>query len=527
MPMPQPSQIVAALSAAAMAVAAPASSQELEASPRYGAVSLTGNFQPDPHRVAVAAGGPDSASPLGANCAGYIDNARPDYELDFASPSRYPLGFYVVGDVDTTLVVNDPLGNWYCNDDFNRRGGHNPGVVFTGPSSGTYDIWVGTYEPGDSGAEAELIITESGAPWDPLFGTAELTANFAPDPHVVDITAGGADPAETLAEGCAGFVSAYRPDYGVMYSQAGPYALSLFVEGDVDATLVVRDPAGRWFCNDDYSDASGRNPGLVIDEPVDGLYSVWVGTYSPEDLGGDVRLIVTEREGSPWEDESGASVESAPRGDGTRLVASGTGFLVSDAGHVLTNQHVIDGCTRLTFQIRGDVAVEAALLAVNDAVDLALLKTPLTGAPATFRGGASARLGDEVVVFGFPLLGDLSSQGNLTYGIVSALSGLDDDLSRIQITAPIQPGNSGGPVMDRAGLVIGVVVEQANEEYFRRERGSIPQNVNFAIRDSLARSFLDTNNVPYAVARPDDSPLAIADIAEQAQRFTGIVLCYR
>jgi S1-C subfamily serine protease len=321
-------------------------------------------------------------------------------------------------------------------------------------------------------------------------------------------------------------LNAARPDYGIVYSGAGPYSLSLFAEGEQDSTLIVEDPKGRWYCNDDYSSATGHNPGLVLDHPVDGYYRIWVGTYAATEPNQTVNLIVTER-GEAW----GATANGATGpngGNGTQLVSSGTGFLVSDTGHVLTNNHVIDGCTRQTFQLRGELAVAAERLATNELTDLALLKTTLSAAaPAQFRNGTGVRLGDEVVVYGFPLLGDLSSQGNLTHGIISALSGLNDDLSRMQMTAQIQPGNSGGPVMDRAGQIIGVVVETANDEYFRRERGAVAQNVNFAIRDSLARSFLDTNNVHYALAAASGPQLSIADIAEGAQRFTGTILCYR
>jgi S1-C subfamily serine protease len=97
----------------------------------------------------------------------------------------------------------------------------------------------------------------------------------------------------------------------------------------------------------------------------------------------------------------------------------------------------------------------------------------------------------------------------------------------MQMTAQIQPGNSGGPVMDRTGQIVGVVVETANDEYFRRERGAVAQNVNFAIRDSLARSFLDTNNVRYGVAAADITQLSVADIADRAQGFTGTIRCYQ
>jgi S1-C subfamily serine protease len=231
--------------------------------------------------------------------------------------------------------------------------------------------------------------------------------------------------------------------------------------------------------------------------------------------------------GSPWEGGGGAS-SGPPPGDGTELVASGTGFVVSGDGHIITNHHVVDQCNRMTFQIRGQLAVDANILSINEATDLALLTADVPRAgSARFRGGSPVRLGDEVVVFGFPLLGDLSSQGNITYGIVSALSGLNDDLSRMQITAQIQPGNSGGPVMDRSGNIVGVVVETANDEYFREQRGTVPQNVNFAIRDSLTRSFLDTNNVRYDVAPFTGETLSIADIAELAQTFTGTLRCYQ
>jgi S1-C subfamily serine protease len=499
--------------------------QDLGASARYGVVSLSANFRPDPHIVTVQAGGSNPASSLGSGCTGYISNDRADFELTYTS-GTYALGIYVRGGIDTTLIVNDPSGNWYCNDDFGGRGGSNPGVVFQNPAGGTYDIWVGAYNEGETGTEVELVITETNAPWDPLYGTVELSANFNPDPHVVEIVAGGPDAAETLASGCVGYLNAVRPDYGVVYSGAGPYSLGLFAEGQQDSTLIVEDPNGRWYCNDDYSSSSGHNPGVMLNDPVDGYYRIWVGTYAATEPNQSVNLIVTER-GEAWgATPSGSSGTGG--GDGTQLVSSGTGFLVSTTGHILTNNHVVEGCTRQTFQLRGELAVAAERLAVNAVTDLALLKTTLTTTtPAQFRGGASLRLGDEVVVYGFPLLGDLSSQGNLTYGIVSALSGLNDDLSRMQMTAQIQPGNSGGPVMDRAGQIVGVVVETANDEYFRSERGAVPQNVNFAIRDSLARSFLDTNNVRYGVGAGASAQLSIADIAEGAQKFTGTILCYQ
>ena len=101
--------------------------------------------------------------------------------------------------------------------------------------------------------------------------------------------------------------------------------------------------------------------------------------------------------------------------------------------------------------------------------------------PAKFAPSSSIQMGAELFVYGFPLADDLSAQGNFTNGIVSAASGLNDDMTQFQMTAPIQPGNSGGPVLNRNGNVIGVVVATANQDFFRQQRGTDTQNINFAI----------------------------------------------
>lgn len=361
------------------------------------------------------------------------------------------------------------------------------------------------------------------------YGSLSLQSNFQPDPQSVPVVAGGSIDAAGLGGDCKGYIND-APDFEFSYSEAIGYPLGFFVVGSVDTTLVINDPDNAWLCNDDFSEISGRGAGLQYSPPKDGTYDIWVGTYNAEDSGANVELVITES-ASPWEVSSVPQEEvpsiDTPDSLEPELVASGTGFVVSRQGHVLTNNHVIEGCSMLTFQIRGDVQVPATPLAVNAATDLALLKTTLAIEPAVFRGVRNLRLGDEVVVYGFPLLGDLSSQGNLTNGIVSALSGLGDNLSQLQITAPIQPGNSGGPVMSRSGHIVGVVVATANDQYFREQRGTAVQNLNFAIHDALARSFLDTNNVEYEAAEQASATLDIADIAEQARHFTGQILCYQ
>ena len=96
----------------------------------------------------------------------------------------------------------------------------------------------------------------------------------------------------------------------------------------------------------------------------------------------------------------------------------------------------------------------------------------------------------------------------------------------IQITAPVQPGNSGGPILDQSGHVVGVVVARLDAIKLAKRTGRLPQNVNFAISAGTVRAFLDANNVPYEVERSGET-LPTADIAAKARDFTVRVECWK
>lgn len=102
-----------------------------------------------------------------------------------------------------------------------------------------------------------------------------------------------------------------------------------------------------------------------------------------------------------------------------------------------------------------------------------------------------------MIVVGFPLRGLLASEANITTGTVSALAGIGNDTRFLQITAPVQPGNSGGPVLDHAGQIVGVVVGKLDALRLAKATGDIPQNINFAINGTVAKAFLDANGVEY------------------------------
>ncbi len=205
--------------------------------------------------------------------------------------------------------------------------------------------------------------------------------------------------------------------------------------------------------------------------------------------------------------------------------SNGSGFVVGGGGEIVTNHHVVDGCTKVTVS-RAGASHDAGVRATDIDDDLALLQAPdAVGVAASFSRSPRARLGEAVTVAGYPLHGLLSNRLNVTSGNVSALAGLGDDAKRLQITAPIQPGNSGGPLLDAAGNVIGVVVSKLDAVRTAELTGDIPQNVNFAIKGALVRGFLDIHGVTYR-RRASDVKLAPEQLAERARTFTVAVHCW-
>lgn len=208
-----------------------------------------------------------------------------------------------------------------------------------------------------------------------------------------------------------------------------------------------------------------------------------------------------------------------------REVFVGTGFAVNRRGDVVTNHHVVDGCTQIAvFGSAGQQKVE--IIAEDGQNDLAVVG-PIKQAVASLTlGGDRPKLGQSAIVVGFPLHGILASSLNVTTGSVSALAGLEDDTRMIQITAPVQPGNSGGPLLDQTGAVMGVVSSKLDVLRTAELTGDLPQNVNFAIRASTLRAFLDANGIEYAT-HPGGTSLDTVSVAEQAKKAVVRIECYK
>lgn len=145
------------------------------ANPLYGTANLSPGFSPNPYQVGVRAGGQTDARALnlGSNCVGYIATSQPDFRLNYRANSSNdsPLNFTVQSSVDTTLLINDPNGNWYCDDD--SAGGLNPRVVLNAPRSGQYNVWVGVYNSTTT-VNSQLRIAQQPPPPPPPQQTTSL-----------------------------------------------------------------------------------------------------------------------------------------------------------------------------------------------------------------------------------------------------------------------------------------------------------------------------------------------------------------
>jgi S1-C subfamily serine protease len=205
-------------------------------------------------------------------------------------------------------------------------------------------------------------------------------------------------------------------------------------------------------------------------------------------------------------------------------VSSETGFFVAPDGAIVTNAHVVENCSDIRVTTDQGATAVAKVIARDVRNDLALLSTGLTAKKtAAFR--TSIRLGEGVEAFGYPLTELLAKSGSFTLGNVSALVGIGEDSRYLQISTPVQPGNSGGPLLDQNGNVVGVVSAKLNAlKLMVATNGDIPENVNFAIRASIVTSFLDANSVAYATGSATQ-PMQPADLADQANAMSACVEC--
>ncbi len=256
-------------------------------------------------------------------------------------------------------------------------------------------------------------------------------------------------------------------------------------------------------------------------------------SFVEEGIGGDPGVPESERMLAFLK-----SVRSASAKLGGPALASGaspgnaapygalSGVVVSTQGDIVTSEHGVNSCGSMQVRTQS-LTLPATIVARDRQNDLALLHVQHSfAAPAVFRDGAGIRQAETVVAIGYPYGEKWDSGATVTNGSVSSLSGAGDDTRFLQFTAPVQPGNSGGPLLDPGGHIVGIVKAKLNQSPAGPSSGDIPQNVNLAVKSAVVREFLDTNGVKYRAA-PSTTELRSADIASAAKQSVVYVECLR
>jgi S1-C subfamily serine protease len=259
-----------------------------------------------------------------------------------------------------------------------------------------------------------------------------------------------------------------------------------------------------------HRQACGSNQNCIIQRQIEAVQAY-------QRLGAPIRF--PQWLTNPTPSPQAPPITSVKRPPEKKQTTTGSGFFVSQDGFILTNHHVVDECESITIHDKGLAVVKE----VDGANDLALLKIQATSKPASFRT-TSPGLGESIFALGFPYSGILGAGINFTGGLISSLSGIGNDSRYLQFTAPVQPGNSGGPLVDANGLVVGVVSARLADIKMLKASGSLPQNVNFAIRGELARGFLKANGVTPIETDPTKQ-LSASEIANEAQAYTVQIIC--
>lgn len=205
---------------------------------------------------------------------------------------------------------------------------------------------------------------------------------------------------------------------------------------------------------------------------------------------------------------------------------SGTGFFITEDGYLITNKHVLERANQVRLSTSKGL-IDAQVIKVDAANDLALLKAVGTYSALPVKISRGVKLGTSVSTVGFPNIGMQGLAPKLAKGEIASLTGASDDTRYFQISVPLQPGNSGGPLVDEHGNVVGVVSAKLNASIALNASGSLPENVNYAVKSSFLLSFLEAiPKVSEGLKEPNTKEEKFEDIVKSTEQAAVLVLVY-
>lgn len=205
-----------------------------------------------------------------------------------------------------------------------------------------------------------------------------------------------------------------------------------------------------------------------------------------------------EVEGTIYIDENPAKDKNLPKGS----AGTGTGFFVNKEGYVITNYHVVklsENNTKIVFRNKEK---DAKIIAYDEVLDIALLKVEVKNKNYIKFSNSSPKKAQSILVAGYPYGKEISDDLKITSGIINSLKGIKNNTSMLQIDATVNPGNSGGPIVDKdSGSLVGVATMKLSKDYTKAAFGVESENTNYGIKSSQVKDFLEANNVSVSIKK--------------------------
>lgn len=203
----------------------------------------------------------------------------------------------------------------------------------------------------------------------------------------------------------------------------------------------------------------------------------------------------------------------------------GSGFFITTDGYILTAAHVIEDATKIDILVNSKV-LAVKVIRVDSKNDVALLKSDGVFNALPVSQGLSIHLGADIFTIGFPNMMQQGASPKLTKGSISSKNGLQDDPSCYQVSVAIQPGNSGGPLLDYQGNVVGLIQAKLNDVNTLIETGAIPQNVNYALKSTYIMPLLDIIPKESRLQKPDRAQ-SFEESVVLAEKAVCIIFAYK
>jgi len=303
-----------------------------------------------------------------------------------------------------------------------------------------------------------------------------------------------ADSIPTTLEGYKTFLNKKQhlhPFEGIWSSDNGDYVLGVLYDSDNPQFkykgFIISAEMGNW----KQGEIKAKWHSLEDDDLCMGDWYAGNKLKTTMVFKVNKKLIMSINAPKEW-DAQIVLLKTYPTSTSQDIEHSGTGFSISEDGHIATAYHVIKDAKTIKIHLAKDSFVSAKLICGDPVNDLAVLKieesTPSFLQLAPMR---SAKAGDRVFTIGFPVSSVLGQEAKYTEGVVSSLSGIEDASSFLQITVPVQPGNSGGALVNERGEVVGIITSSAAILPFIEESGTLPQNVNWAVKADYLKPLIE------------------------------------